>query len=139
MQATEHYPSQTTSQFVTRHDTVQIQWDGVGANKELPILSAEIPGGNGETALSFQVTHKQLAECATANLQQVMAGAGPENFKSFHKCVACVCLVEERKKGDESGRERKLLLSSLLNLLTKDSRITCPNSLLTLTDVGAKI
>lgn len=95
---------------MSRHDTVQIQGDDVGANKELPIPSSEIPAGYGERALSFQAAHEQLMECATANLQQVMTGAGPKKFKSFHKCVNSVCLVEEKKKGDKSRRQRKLLL-----------------------------
>lgn len=98
MRATEPHPTQTASQFVSRHDTVQIQGDGVGANKELPILSSEIPTGNGETALSFQAAHEQLTECVIANLQQVMTAFGPIKFKSSHKCVSCVYMVEERKK-----------------------------------------
>lgn len=140
MQATEHYPGQTTSQFVSRHDTVQIQGDGEGPNNELPILSTEIPGGNGERALSLQVPHEQLKESATGNLQQIMAGAGPQKFKSFHKCVSFVCLVEERKKGDANMRERKLLLLvfSFEPACKRQQDYTCPNSLLTLRGVQAK-
>lgn len=99
---------------------------GVGANKELPVLSSEIPAGNGKTALSFQVTPERLMECATANLQQVMTGVGPKKFKSFHKCVSCVCLIEERERKEMRAGERGncSYLSSLLNLLTKDNRST---------------
>lgn len=50
MQATETHPSQTASHSVSRHGTVQIQGDGVGANKELPIPSSGIPAGNGENS-----------------------------------------------------------------------------------------
>lgn len=98
----------------------------VGASKELLMLSSKIPAGNGETALSFQVTHEQLMECAPAYLQQIMTGVGPKKFKSFHKCVSRVCLVEERERKEMRARDRGncSYLSSLLSLLTKGSRST---------------
>lgn len=94
-----------------------------------------------KTALSFQVAHEQLMECAAANLQQVMTGVGSKKLKSIHKYVSCVCLVEERKKGDESRRERKLLtlVFSFEPAHKRQQDYTCLNSLLTLSGVGAKI
>lgn len=138
MQATEHYPGQTASNL----------WVGMKLSKyremvkdpintfQFWVLRSQV--GMAEQ-LSFQGTHEQLKECAAANLHQVMAGVGPKKFKIFHKYVGCVCLVEERKKGDESRRERKLLLLvfSFEPAYKRQQDYTCPSFLLTLSGVGA--
>lgn len=99
---------------------------GVRSQQRASLLSTEIPAGNGQTAVCFQVTHERLMECATANLQQVVIGVGSKKFKSFHYCVSCVCLVEGRRRKETGGREggHCTYFTSLLNLVTKDSRST---------------
>lgn len=53
-----------------------------------------------------------------------MIGVSSKKSKSFHNCVSCICLVEQRRKTETGAGEggKCSYCIPLLNLLTKDSR-----------------